>query len=147
MSSRIRELKTSRVVDRPAAAALATSASLAVTIGATTSSSSSRCREAVVELGDLLVGASRERGEGRDGGVRGPRRGLLGGGGDVQQVAGVLDDDQPVARPERLGEGLVDIRHPVAPEHDRLAGDQVIELLGHSVSVRGLARSRRAAVP
>ncbi len=62
--------------------------------GSTIASSARPLGEALVELGDLLVGATGEGDEGRHGGVDGGAgRGVL-GGRDVQQVTGLLDDDQ-----------------------------------------------------
>ena len=85
-----------------AAAASSTSAALAAAIGANTSSSASRRGEGVEEGGDRSSDLARAQcGERVHGRRSAPVGGGVLGGGHVQQVAGLLHDDQPVAGLER----------------------------------------------
>ena len=84
-------------------------------------------REGFEELGDGGVGHIGQTVEGgmsaadRAGGDR------LDRGGDVQKVAGLLHDDQPVAGLERSGERLRHYGHAVAAERNRHAGDKRLQ--------------------
>ena len=78
-------------------------------------------RETAEEVADLRVSTACEAGEAvarcRDGGVDdGVFR-----CGDVEEVAGVLHDDQSIAGREAFREIGADVRHPVTAEHDRLS--------------------------
>ena len=78
--------------------------------------------ERLEEPRDLLVRARAERRERVDARVDRGGRALVLGGRDVEQVAGVLDDDEAVARGEPRRQLGGHERHAVAAEHDRLPG-------------------------
>ena len=127
MSARIVAESSSRVVDRPRRRADATSAAFASAIGAKTGIVGEERGKACEEVADLIVGAPGEPGEAID---RSRHRRLdepVFGSRDVQEVAGVLDDDQLVTRCERSGKLGADVGDSVAAEHDRLAGLQAFE--------------------
>ncbi len=81
------------------------------------------------EVADLLVAA--ELVECGDSGVDGCARRQVIGSRDVEQVAGLLDDDEAVAGAERRGQLRRHRRHAVAAEHDLLAGLQLFESPRH----------------
>ena len=68
------------------------------------------------------------------------------GGRHVQQVAGLLDDDQPVAGPERRGQLVADLGDAVAAEDDRLARREVVERSDRGHGATAYAAHRRAPV-
>jgi hypothetical protein len=62
----------------------------------------------------------------------------------MQQGAGVLHDDQPVARPEGVGKLVGDERHPVPAEGNRQAGRQMLQQGGaHAVVISQIAEIAR----
>ena len=142
MSSRIRSDSTSRVVERPAAAAAATSASFAARIGRQHAVVGEAGREAVEEAvtcSSLHVASPANAACA----PRPPGRGRVLRRGHVQQVAGLRDDEQPVAGDERGCQLGRHGRDPVAAEHDLLTGLQPDELAGARRRGALLARGTR----
>ena len=86
--------------------------------------------EPLEEVGDLVVGAFRERREGLDCVCHRGRDQPMLGLRDVQQITGVLHDHQAIARHERPGQVTRDRGAPIAAVDQHLALDQLREL-GH----------------
>ena len=101
MSSRIRSDSTSRVVERPAAAAGGDVGVVRLADRGEHGVVGQPAGERLEERRELVVRAGREVGEGGDGRVDRSRRGGVLGRRDVQQIARLLDDEQPVPRRER----------------------------------------------
>ncbi len=71
--------------------------------------------------------------EGGDGGVDRGRRERVLCGGDVEEVARVVHDDQAVARREPLRQISGHERHAVTTEDDRLPGREGAQLFDHDL--------------
>ena len=91
--------------------------------------------EPFVEVGDLIIGDRSHRVEGGDGVVDGGPGDLLHVAGHMEEIAGLLDNDEAVARPERPGELLGDDGHLVAAVGDLLTGGEAFE---HGATVPGV---------
>jgi hypothetical protein len=151
MSERIRSSRTSRVVERPAAAAAATSAAFAAAIGAnrspSDSASANRSKKSLIcSSVDGSEGGERLAGVGH--GVRDQRADI---GRDQQERSGGLYDDQTVAVAEAFGQLGGHHGNPVAAERDLLsfgdAGERsYLGLRRHGVSVGTCPRLRSTSV-
>ncbi len=132
MSARIVSESSSRVVDRPRRRADSTSAALADGDRPEHPVVCEQRCETTEEVADLLVSTPCEAREAvarcRDGDV--DDRVLC--CGDMEEVAGVLHDDQAIPGYEAFRQVGADIRHPVAAEHDRLSRSEVFEAVHHS---------------
>ena len=105
MSARIDGDRTRRVVERPFAAAAATSARIGLEHRRERRVVVDRVREPLEEVADLLIGASRRaRRTHRQRAVTAAAASWCSVARDVQQIAGVLHDHQTIARSERCRE-------------------------------------------
>ncbi len=136
MSVRIAADSRSLVVERPLSDAVSRSTWLAASTAGEDAVVVDGVGEPLKEFGDLFVVALGQRGKGINSLRHGTCHQLVLGGGDVQQIAGVLHDDQAIAGHERSGQLGRDHGAPIAAVDQHLALDQLSEP-GHRSLCRG----------
>ena len=131
MSARIFGDSSRRVVERPPAAARSTSLRFAAAIGpnvvssARRSANTSKNRVICASVHDPRT-SNAATAESTAAVARACSRGR-----DVEQVAGVVHDDEAIARREPLRQIGGNERHAITAEHDRLPGREGAQLLDH----------------
>ena len=104
------------------------------------------CCELLVELADLVVGGLAQGGKRINGRTHRCGSNSVFRLRDVQQVAILVNNHQPVALTERFGDLNGNGGDTVAAEHHSLAGNQRLQLLIHRASISWIVTGRPSSI-